>query len=181
VSAWQRAAAEELSTVVGYLASSVAMASPAVHNLVTDSWLFAVPTGDIVMTNSGGIRQGIPAGDITLGTVVGILPFQNTLVELELTGQEVVDCLTGSTVVAGMTTLGGYFHADGTPLKADSLYHVLTTDYLYSVQSSCFQVYDPDPYDTGLTYYQPTVSYLEFLDTSPADPLDNYLDLAPRR
>jgi 2',3'-cyclic-nucleotide 2'-phosphodiesterase (5'-nucleotidase family) len=181
VETWQDAAATELSDVVGYAADPVSNGSPALYNLVTDSWLFAYPTADMVMTNAGGIRQGIPAGDITKGTIVGILPFLNTLVELELTGSEIIDCLRPSTVIGGMTTVGGYFHSDGTPIKADSLYTVLTTDYLYSLDGQSFQLYDQAPYNTGITYFQPTVDYLESLNTSAGDPLDGYLDHVARR
>jgi len=49
------------------------------------------------MTNSGGVRQGIAAGDVTFGTIVGVLPFQNSLVDLELTGEELIDCLRSTT------------------------------------------------------------------------------------
>ncbi|MFC1661984.1 bifunctional metallophosphatase/5'-nucleotidase, partial [Gemmatimonadota bacterium] len=181
VGTWQQAAAAELSEVIGHVTSAIPQGSDALHNLITDSWLFVAPTADIAMTNSGGVRQGIPAGDITLGTVVGVLPFQNTLVELDLTGQEVVDCLAGTTIVAGMSTVGGYFHTDGTPLKMDSVYHVLTTDYLYALEGYRFHLYDQTPYLTGINYHQPTVTYLESLGTTPADPLDNFLDHTPRR
>ena len=181
VAVWQQAAAGELSDVVGYLNQAVPNGSPALHNLVTDSWLFVDPTADIAMTNDGGIRQGLPAGDITKGTIVGVLPFSNTLVELELSGSEVMDCLRSGVVVGGMSTVGGYFHADGTPLKADSLYNVLTTDYLYSLDGYNFSLYDQTPYNTGTTYYQPTVTYLESLATSAGDPLDGYLDHVSRR
>jgi len=181
VSTWQQAAQAELSEVIGYAEASVPDESAALYNLVTDSWLFSRPGADIVMTNDGGIRQGIPAGDISLGTVVGVLPFQNTVIELELTGSEIVACLKSSTVVAGMTTGGGYFHADGTPMKMDSTYHVLTTDYLYALDSYDFALYDPTPYNTGLNYHQPTVDYIRSLNTSAANPLNAYLDHDPRR
>jgi len=181
VATWQEATANELSDVVGYLDDAVPNGSPALHNLITDSWLFVDPTADIAMTNDGGIRQGLPAGDITKGTIVGVLPFLNTLVELELTGAEVMDCLRSGIVVAGMNTVGGFFHADGTPLKADSVYNVLTTDYLYFLDSYNFSLYDQTPYSTGITYYQPTVTYLESLATSAGDPLDGYLDHISRR
>ena len=96
-------------------------------------------------------------------------------------GAEVIDCLKSSTVVAGMSTGGGYFHGDGTPLKMDSVYSVLTTDYLYAREDYCYQHLDPNPYITGLGYSQPTIEFLESLNTSPADPLDDYLDHEPRR
>jgi 5'-nucleotidase/UDP-sugar diphosphatase len=181
VTTWQQAAGTELSTVVGYVEGAIPNGSPALYNLITDSWLYVYPTADIAMTNSGGVRQGIPAGDITRGTVIGVLPFQNSLVELELTGEELVDCLQSGTLVAGMSTAGGYFHADGSPLKMDSVYHVLTTDYLYALDGYHFHVYDQSPYQTGINYHQPTVSYLESLGTAAGNPLDSYLDHTQRR
>ena len=181
VATWQQAAAAELSDVVGYADEAIPNGSPALHNLITDSWLFAYPMADMAVTNSGGIRQGISAGNVTRGTIIGVLPFQNSLVELELTGEELIDCLVSGTVVAGMTTTGGYLHADGSPMKMDSVYHVLTTDYLYALDGYNFHLYDQSPYHTGINYHQPTVSYLESLGTSVGDPLNNYLDYTPRR
>lgn len=181
VATWEQAAAAELDQVIGYAAAPIANGSAAMDNLVTDSWMFAYPTADIVMTNGGGIRQGIEAGDITRGTIVGVLPFQNHLVALELTGAEVVDCLKSDIILAGMSATGGYHHSDGTPLKMDSLYHVVTTDYLYARQDYPFSAYDQTPYHTGLGYHQPTIDYLEALSTTDLDPLDNYLDNGPRR
>jgi 2',3'-cyclic-nucleotide 2'-phosphodiesterase (5'-nucleotidase family) len=181
VTTWQQAAEAELSEVIGYAEATIPDESPALYNLIMDSWLFEYPTADIAMTNAGGVRQGIPAGDISLGTIVGVLPFQNNLVALELTGSEVVACLKSSTLVAGMTTTGGYRHADGTFLKMDSTYHVLTTDYLYALDGYDFDVYDPTPYPTGIVYFQPTADYIESLETSPSNPLDDYLDHTPRR
>jgi 2',3'-cyclic-nucleotide 2'-phosphodiesterase (5'-nucleotidase family) len=181
VTTWQHAAAGELSQVIGYVNEDIPNGSPALYNLVTDSWLFAYPSADIVTTNSGGVRQGIGAGNISKGAILGVLPFQNTLVKLELTGAELVDCLRSSTIVAGMTAVGGYFHADGTPLKMDSLYHVLTTDYLYARDDYNYSQYDQTPYNTGINYHQPTVSFLESLGTTAGNPLDGHLDHTSRR
>ncbi len=180
VSEWQGAVELELGEVIGYVEDEISRYSAAMHNLVTDSWLIAVPSADIAMTNSGGIRQPIPQGDITKGTIVGVLPFTNQIIELELLGSEVVASL-GDLVIAGMTTIGGYKHMDGSPLIMDSLYHVLTTDYLYLRDDMPFAQYDTDPYYTGLIYHQPTVDYLIMLNTSASDPLDNYLDHTSRR
>jgi 2',3'-cyclic-nucleotide 2'-phosphodiesterase (5'-nucleotidase family) len=177
---WQAAAAAELSETIGYAEQSVPRTSPAMHNLVTDSWLYAYPNADIAMTNAGGIRQSIPAGEITRGAIIGVLPFQNSLVEVELTGSEVVECL-GDLIIAGMTALGGYRHPDGTPLEADNTYGVLTTDYLYARDDHCFSTFDDSPYHTGLSYHQPTIDYVQSLTTSPSAPLDSYLDPSPRR
>jgi len=180
VTTWAAAAEAALGDVIGYMATEIPRNSPQMYNLVTDSWLYDYPQADIAITNSGGIRQPMAAGDITRGDIVGVLPFDNNILELQLTGQQVIDCL-GNFVVAGLTTIDGYYHSDGTPLELDSAYSVLTTDYLYVQDQTLFHVYDPDPFPTGLNYHQPTVDYIRSLNTSTTNPLDNYLDYVPRR
>jgi len=131
------------------------------------------------MTNSGGIRQDIESGDITIETIVGLLPFNNTIYELNLSGSEVID-VSGNLLVGGMTTIGGYYLSDGTPIHGDSMYSVLTTDYLYSRTDMNFAAYDPDPYETSVNFRQPLIDWINSLNTSEGDPLNNYLDSQPR-
>jgi len=180
VSFWETATVDALGEVIGYVENSILSDSAPMHNLVTDSWLFNYPNADIAFTNKGGIRQSIEAGDITKGDIIGVLPFNNNILELQLTGQEVIDCL-GNHAVAGITTIGGYFHMDGTPLKLDSTYSVLTTDYLYVQDGNQLSDYDPNPYYTQMNYHQPSVDYILSLNTSSSNPLDDYLDYTARR
>ena len=42
----------------------------------------------IALQNSGGIRASLDAGDVTLGEIMTILPFQNTLSTFKVTGQQ---------------------------------------------------------------------------------------------
>ncbi len=179
VEKWAHQAEEELSKVVGFVNDAIPNETPALYNLVMDSWLYAYPA-DIAHLNAGAVREGIPAGDIQLGTVINAMPFPNSLVLMELTGEEVVDCLKSGTILAGMTTRGGYFHSDGTPLKMDSTYHVLTTDFLQASDDYNYKQYDPDPLFTGIVYSEPLLIYLEALATSPGNPLDPFLDREPR-
>jgi 2',3'-cyclic-nucleotide 2'-phosphodiesterase (5'-nucleotidase family) len=119
-------------------------------------------------------------GNITLATIVGVLSFENSIVELELTGTQLINS-TGNLLVGGMTTIGGYFLSNGTAIHADSMYQVLTTDYLYSREDYNFSMYDPDPYNTSIHYRQPVIDWIHSLQTSTTDPLNNYLDNTPRR
>lgn len=160
VEKWQAKAEEDLAMVIGYCDEEIRSNSTEMVNMVTDSWLFAYPQGQISMTNSGGIRQHILPGDITLSTIVGLLPFTNTIYELELTGSQVIDCL-GNLVIGGMTAVGGgYYLSDGSPIEANTVYSVLTTDYLYTQPNSKFAQYDPTPYNTSISYMQPTVDWI---------------------
>lgn len=180
VSFWQDEVNETLSEVIGFVNQEINQFSPAMYNMVTDSWLIVYPSADISLTNPGGIRQSIPAGDITFGTIVGVLPFENDILELELTGEQLVECIS-DLVVGGMTTIGGYQLSDGTPINPGTTYKVLTIDYLYSRSDYCFQFYDLDPYNTSIHYRQPVIDWIRSLNTSAANPLDNYLDRTPRK
>ncbi len=67
----------------------------AMGNLVADAMLDRVKDRGvtIAIANSGGIRSSIDAGDVTMGEVLTVLPFQNTLSTFEVSGQTVIDAL----------------------------------------------------------------------------------------
>jgi len=66
-------------------------------NVVADSLYqygqtgFSHPT-DIAVTNGGGLRETIAKGKpITKGSVIAVLPFGNTITQIQVTGQQVLD------------------------------------------------------------------------------------------
>lgn len=181
VAQWRIRADAELSNVIGYVDSTIKRWLPAMHNMVTDAWLEAFPLADISATNRGGFRQDIPAGDITLATIVGVLPFENSIVELGLTGAQLINYIEAAhPVVGGMTTIGGYTRADGTLIAVDSTYIVLVTDYMYS-RPDTLPVYDPEPYNTSVNWREPVIEWIRARNTSSLTPLDAYLDTVARQ
>jgi len=180
VSYWQSEADAILSEEIGYCSSTIGVSSVAMGNMVCDSWFYTFPDADVSLTNAGGIRQSIVTGPITLETIVGLLPFENSIYKLRLTGTELLDCIDGL-LIGGMTTVGGNTLADGTPIEADKTYTVLTTDYLYSIESNNFSKYDPNPENTSVLYRQPLIDWIKSLNTDSQNPLNNYLDDTPRR
>lgn len=178
---WQAETSTALAEKIAYCSESINRYLPSMGNLVTDSWLHTFNEADISITNGGGIRQDIPAGDVSKETIVGLLPFNNTILELELTGAELLDCIGTYLLVGGMTTANGNFLSDGTPIQANEVYTVLTTDYLYFLPACNFSTYDSDPIYTSAHYRDPLIDYLKSLNTSEQDPLNNYLDHTPRR
>ena len=65
----------------------------ALGNLVIDAMLAAEIDGqpaDIAIHNNGGIRAGLPKGPITYGQLYAVLPFDNQLMALDLTGAQVL-------------------------------------------------------------------------------------------
>jgi len=64
-------------------------------NLISDAMLARVADQGIqvAISNSGGIRASIDAGEVTKGEVLTVLPFQNTLSTFEVTGAVLVEAL----------------------------------------------------------------------------------------
>ncbi|MCF6443990.1 bifunctional UDP-sugar hydrolase/5'-nucleotidase [Nereida sp. MMG025] len=64
-------------------------------NLVADAMLDRVADQGvtIAIANSGGLRSSIDAGEVTMGEVMTVLPFQNTLSTFEISGQTLIDAL----------------------------------------------------------------------------------------
>ena len=64
-------------------------------NLVADAMLDRVANQGVVIAiaNSGGVRASIDAGDVTMGEVYTVLPFQNTLSTFEASGEMLMAAL----------------------------------------------------------------------------------------
>jgi len=105
----------------------------------------------VAITNGGGIRASIPAGDITLKDVVTVFPFGNIVVTKEITGANIKAALEhglrmypdqngGFPQIAGMkVTFDPAKEAGsrvvsvaigGTPLQEDQTYLLATNDFM---------------------------------------------------
>jgi 5'-nucleotidase len=67
----------------------------AMGNLVADAQLDRVADQGVTISiaNSGGLRASIDAGDITMGEVLTVLPFSNTLATFKIKGEDIVAAL----------------------------------------------------------------------------------------
>lgn len=70
----------------------------------------------IALQNGGGIRASMDQGDITLGEVLTVLPFGNSLVTLDLTGEEILASLEHSVSSPGA---GAFMQVSGLKFKYD--------------------------------------------------------------
>lgn len=61
-------------------------------DLCADGYL-ALSGADIAFVNGGGVRDTIPAGDITYGQIIKVHPFGNSMCVIEVTGQDILDAL----------------------------------------------------------------------------------------
>lgn len=80
---------------------------------------------EVVMAiqNGGGIRAAIPAGPITTGEVITVLPFGNTLALMDVKGEELISAFEHSvSQLPGES--GGFLHVSGAVINYDSTLEV---------------------------------------------------------
>ncbi|MDD9718446.1 bifunctional metallophosphatase/5'-nucleotidase [Dinoroseobacter sp. PD6] len=89
-----RPVSEAVEPIEGDRSVCRAMECP-MGNLVAEAMLARVADQGITIAfqNGGGLRASIDAGEITMGEVLTVLPFQNTLSTFEATGQDLIDAL----------------------------------------------------------------------------------------
>lgn len=98
---------------------------------------------DLAIINRGGIRNGIAKGNVTVGDVMEILPFSNTIEVISLSGADLLEALAINTRMQRVTfdrkvdvTLNGpdgdvvMALIDGKPVDPDRTYSIATIDYL---------------------------------------------------
>ena len=115
-------------------------------NFITEA-MRAAFQADVAFTNTGGLRTDLPAGDITVGDVLRVLPFGNALVVVEIDGRTLRRIFErksrrGS---SGVAQSGAQVTVDpdaregrrvlaltvaGEPVQPERTYRVVTTDYL---------------------------------------------------
>ncbi|MDW3176286.1 MAG: NAD nucleotidase [Acidimicrobiia bacterium] len=92
-----------------------------IQQVVTDAFRVRAFESDFALQNAGGVRVDIPAGDLTIADAYELLPFANTIVNLEMTGAEINAVLEEAIAFAldpdGST--GAYPYASGLRWDAD--------------------------------------------------------------
>lgn len=152
-------------------------------DLVADAYRHAMKS-DIAFENGGGIRNDIPAGTITYGSVIGMLPYDNLLRRIGATGEQIQKMLARCTAlvpqldgnfpqVSGLRfTIHSKSHTvsdvevlqdDGTyaPIDPRKTYSVALTDYNHTGGGffDCFKTC-PVLFESTTRYYEALADYL---------------------
>lgn len=121
----------------------------ALGNFWTDAMAFAADA-DIAFTNNGGIRDSIAAGDVTIGDIYRIEPFDNQVMLFEMTGEAIkdvikfsysrdnrnqIDLQSSGLHYTILTNASGQYvdvelELEGQPLDLDATYLVAVPDYI---------------------------------------------------
>lgn len=137
----------ELDEVVGQAAAAFVKDDPegALDNLVADAVLYGArrrsrDTVHAALVNDGGLRVPVSAGAIRVRHAYEVLPFENYVVVLELTGEQMarladeVARSNGEPIAGWTLVLEGERAAralvGGKPIDPDATYRVATVDYL---------------------------------------------------
>jgi 5'-nucleotidase len=121
----------------------------AVADLVADGLLASTPGADVAMSNGGSLRTDLPSGPLTYGSIYELYPFDNRIVTLSLTGDQLtrviaenlqrrlpplellpvagfkVDARCDGTMLRVALT-----RPSGTPIRADEQLTVATSDFI---------------------------------------------------
>ena len=87
-------------------------------DLCADAYRDQASGVDIAWINGGGIRTELKAGDLTLGAILKVHPFGNSLTVIEVTGQQVLDALEWS-VHSMPGEFGGFNQVSGITFELD--------------------------------------------------------------
>ncbi|WP_415921626.1 bifunctional metallophosphatase/5'-nucleotidase [Tateyamaria sp. SN6-1] len=153
-------------------------------SLIADAMLDRVKDQgvEIAIQNGGGIRASIDAGEITMGEVLTVLPFQNTLSTFQVPGSAIVEALENGVgqiedgagrfpQVAGMSYAfdvskpAGERVSDvmvgGAPIDMDKVYGVVSNNYVRNGGDGYAMFVNADnAYDFGPDLADVTAEYL---------------------
>lgn len=118
----------------------------ALNNLLCDALLsqaaarYGKPI-DVSHLNFGGVRNGLPKGNVTVGDVFEVMPFDNQLVVLTLTGEKLMQFLNHfasdeALLVSGISVklhdnkVQSVTFANGRTLQPTETYAVALSDYI---------------------------------------------------
>lgn len=121
----------------------------ALADLITDGLLASVPGADAAIGNGGSLRTDLPRGPLTYGALYEVYPFDNRVVSLKLTGDQltriVAYSLTRREPPTEMLPIAGFkvdatceghdlrvalMRTSGTPIHPDDRLTVVTSDFV---------------------------------------------------
>jgi 5'-nucleotidase len=116
-------------------------------NWFSDLMLAARPDAQVAVTNAGGLRADLPAGELTYGQLFEAMPFDNRFAIVEVSGADLRTMVTGNLARgggilswSGLTAkarckgdrLDVEIRVAGRPLDAAGHYKLVTSDFLAS-------------------------------------------------
>ena len=125
-------------------------------NLCADAFRYMMDA-DIGYMNGGGIRANIPEGDVTFNHLLNVLPFNNTVVLAEVSGQTIKDMLE-MTLKDWPKEAGSFPHLSGITFSVNTAIPssvVVDENEIFVGVSGEYRVYDLKIYNKETEKYEP--------------------------
>jgi len=174
---WSRQVDSMLGEVIGYARDGMPRKAHGLAKWILRAWREQLGV-DLAVTTEGAIRQELPRGPISLATIHSILPFDNELMIVTVTGADLHAVLDApEVVVEGLQQNDGtWTHADGSAVDPARQYRIATTDFLYwGGDGMLFQQYDKAPQETHLGWREPVIDWTRKAGSSKKLPLEKIL------
>ena len=120
-------------------------------DLVADAYRKAMKS-DIAFENGGGIRNDIPAGTITYGHIIGMLPYDNLLRRISATGEQIEKMLARCTALVPVLD-GNFPQCSGIRFTIHSKSHTVSNVEVLQEDGSYAPIDPKKTYTVGLTDY----------------------------
>lgn len=160
---WQAKLDEKLGQVIGFSKAGVAEDAPLLRTWVATA-LKVETKSDAALINRKGIRAELPKGPITKAHVYSMIPFENAVLTVKVTG-EVLEKLKANPEAVLVMPAG--------KLEKDQEYQLATTEYLYFGGDGLgLEAVAPEPELTGQVWQTPVIAWLEKLRSSEKKPLE---------
>ena len=176
IAAWEKKTQDELSKQIGFSSTALELGSPELTRWLTTALRESTET-DAVLLNKGGLREGLPAGKITVGDVYSAIPFENSVMVVELTGAQLAEALANEEALSDLTVRGQrVLDAKGKPLDPNRKYKVATIEFLYfGGDDFKLESADANPTHTGMLWQAPVLDWMRTANTSEQAPLQTRL------
>lgn len=177
VAHWRAATENELSAELGFLSRNYDANDDRLQRLVVESWLSRDSSADIAINNRLALRSPLARGAVSFSDIVGLLPFENSIYAVELTGAEIFQVIAEgqNPFIAGLirTENDWLLLKTGMPVDAGETYRVLINSFMYEGGAGYDAIaeFDADGFDTEIHYRQPIIDWILEQDSSNDRPI----------
>lgn len=131
---------------------------------------------DAALVNYGGVRSYLPKGNITVGQVFELMPFDNLLVLQELSGTVLQQLLDKTAADGGWPVAGIAMEikdkkamnvlVQGKPLELSGKYLVANSDYIANGGGDCFMLRGIAQQNKGYLVRDALLEYIDWMTTN---------------
>ncbi|QOG01496.1 5'-nucleotidase C-terminal domain-containing protein [Flavobacterium sp. MDT1-60] len=135
---------------------------------------------DLCLLNHGGIRAILPKGNVTTRTAYEIMPFENSLIVVALSGNQILEIasyiikekkpqpLSGMTFTISKDNTAKNILIQGKPIDVSKTYYVVTNDYLANGgDNMSFFLKATQKFDLNYKIRNVLIDYFKEVDTIP--------------